>query len=503
MISHVTQRLTLVGLLVVVSSSAWAQFEGLDLSDSAPAPKKNEKAPAPKTTKPPEAKKPEPAAAPAASAADKSLELDLSTTADVKSVLILPPIVKVTSSTGGFSGFDTKKVSERFDSAAHKRLVSAFEKQLEGKVIPAELTMGVIVKEGLTPASIRTPAGLERVAKATNVAYIVVTEFNKTGALVGTIYDASGATQGQQSFVNNAAGITPKHADDMASFVSKELANVAKAAAAAAALASAAVVKEPPPPPPAEEEVTEAPTEFVTATKKSSFEPDPSKPRFVVTVGPGAVVRSLNVTGDRADSLAELRNNAVVGLGVYAQVSPLQFIAATAGQKWSDLELEVHWRRAFASAQGLSGAYAGQKCSITEDDVQLRGTYRYKVGDGAYLPTVGLGGGFSQERSLIGCALPVVSTTYRGADVQLRVKQPLYQQMVSLDVAIGPRFLIAGPSASPGFSFSGEAWVEFKPISYLFGRAGGRVSRLQVSDNTGLAVVDTRMFFALEVGAFF
>ena len=101
------------------------------------------------------------------------------------------------------------------------------------------------------------------------------------------------------------------------------------------------------------------------------------------------------------------------------------------------------------------------------------------------------------------CDLPVLSTSYRGADVQLRVRQPLYKNLVSLDLAVGPRFLFSGPSASPGFSIGGEAWVEATPVSYLFGRVGGRVSRLQVSNGTALTVLDTRMFFALEVGAYF
>lgn len=505
MISHLTQRLTLVGLLVVVSlgaGEARAQFEGLDLTEPTPAPKKNDKPAAPKKAVEPK-KADAPVAAPAPAAAEKSLELDLSTTADVKGVLILPPIVKVTSSTGGFSGFDTKKVSERFDLVAHKRLVAAFEKQLEGKVVPADLTQSVLVKEGLTPAAVRTPAGLQKLAKATNVAYMVQTELTKTGALAGVIYDSTGKQQGQSSFVNNAAGITQKHADDMAAYVSKEIASVSKAAAVAAAAAAAAAtpVKEAPLPPP-EDDVQEAPAAFEVATKSTFFDPDPSKPRLTVAVGPGAVVRSFTLSGDKASSLAELRSGTIVGLGVYAQVSPLQFIAATAGKRWSDLELEVNWRRAFVSAKGTQGSVEGQTCSVADDDLQLRGTYRYKLGDG-YLPSVGVGGGYSQERTVFACDLPVLSTSYRGADVQLRVRQPLYKDMVSLDLAVGPRFLFSGPSATPGFSMGGELWVEAKPVSYLFGRVGGRVSRLQVSDGTALTVVDTRMFFALEVGAYF
>ena len=73
MISNLTQRLTLVGLLIVVSlgaGSARAQFEGLDLTETpAPAPKKGDK-PAAKKSEP---KKETPVAAPAPVSAEKSL----------------------------------------------------------------------------------------------------------------------------------------------------------------------------------------------------------------------------------------------------------------------------------------------------------------------------------------------------------------------------------------------------------------------------------------------
>lgn len=485
MICKLTQRLTLVSSLVVVllAGSAWAQFEGLDLSDSAVTPKKTEKAPK---------KKPE--AAPAA----KALELDLSSTADVKGVLILPPIVKVTSSAGGFSGFDTKKVSEKFDLAAHKRLVASFEKQLEGKVIPVDLTQSVIAKEGLTTAAVRTPGGMAKLAKATHVAYVVLSELNKTGALVGNVYDAEGQQQGQPSFVNNAVLISQKQCDDLAGYVAKELATVAKAAAAAAAAATPMVEA----PPPAEEELAEPVTEFVTQSNAPLLSADPSKPRLVVAVGPGVVMRSMQVSGAQAASLAELRTGAVFGLGVYAQISPLQFLTETAGKAWSDFELEVNWRRAFAAAKGLQGSIDGQTCSVTDDDLQLKATYRYKL-DGEYLPALGIGGGYSQERTLFACNLPVVSTAYQGVDLQLRVRQPIYKSLVSFDLSVGPRFLFSGPSASGRFSIGGEGWVDMKPYSYLFARAGGRVSRLQAVDGTSLAVVDTRMFFGVEVGAYF
>ena len=96
-----------------------------------------------------------------------------------------------------------------------------------------------------------------------------------------------------------------------------------------------------------------------------------------------------------------------------------------------------------------------------------------------------------------------MSTTWRGVDAQLRIRQPLFRDLVTLELIGGPRILLPGPlAASPGFSLSAEAWLEVKPVSVLFARAGVRYSRLQAANPT-LAAVDSRTFLALELGAFF
>ncbi|MBL9036994.1 MAG: hypothetical protein JNG84_00640, partial [Archangium sp.] len=337
------------------------------------------------------------------------------------------------------------------------------------------------------------PASIQKLARSTKAGFVVVLDGTKSGTLSATIYDPNGRTQ--------AKPLSAKNADELAPLVAKELIELSKKTAAPVAEAP----KDEPTvaPPPVEDEVSEPVTEFAAVEKKSMFDERRTKPRIGVAVGPGGVMRSLSVSGEAAETLAELRNGGTPGIGVYAHINPLQFIAATEGKKWSDLELEVHWRRSFTAATGVSGGVEGQSCSMTDDDLQLRGTYRYRLTDGTYAPSVGLGGGFSQERTVFACDLPVISTVYRGIDAQLRVRQPVFKDVLSLDVAVGPRFLFAGPSANPGFTVAGEAWLEAKPISFLFARGGGRLSRIQASDNAGLAVVDTRMFFGVEVGAFF
>ncbi|MBL8940263.1 MAG: hypothetical protein JNM69_37300 [Archangium sp.] len=474
--------------LVVCASTAFAQFE-LDLSS--PPDKKDEKKV--------DAKKP--AAKPAEKAvekpAEKPVELDLSSTADVKAVLLLPPIVRVTQSQGGFSGFDTKKTFDKFDYASHKKFVASLGKQLEGKVLGADVIQGAIVKEGFTVALARTPAGLSKLARATNVGFIVLLEFNKTASLVATIHDAEGVVKGEPLYVANAGGLTQKNGDDLAAILGKALIDLSKEKPAAAV----ATVETPPPPPP-EEDINDAPPLEVKQAPKE-WSADPDKTRVVVAVGAGAALRGLSISGEAASQLAELRNNGVVGVGVYAQVQPLQFIPSMAGKRWADLEVEVNFRRAFVKATGVEGAAQGTNCSMTDDDLQVRGTYRFKVADATYAPSIGVGGGWSQERTLFdACTLPLVSATYRGIDAQLRIRQPLFRNLLALDLAAGPRILQGSSATATKLSLAGEAWLELKPASVFFVRGGARGSRLS-AELPGLTVVENRFFFALEAGAFF
>lgn len=484
MIHHTRVVLT---SLVVCASTAFAQFE-LDLSSPSPDKKDAKKV---------EPKKPvaKPADKPAAK--PDAVELDLSSSADVKAVLLLPPIVRVTQSQGGFSGFDTKKTFDKFDYASHKKFVASLSKQLEGKVLGAELIQGAIVKEGFTVALARTPAGLSKLARATNVGFVVLLEFNKTASLVATIHDAEGVAKGEPLYVANAGGLTQKNGDDLATILGKALIDLSKEKPATAV----ATVEAPPPPPP-EEDVNDAPPLEVKQAPKE-WSADPDKTRLVVAVGAGAALRALSISGEAASQLAELRNNGVIGVGVYAQVQPLQFIPSMAGKRWADLEVEVNFRRAIVKATGVEGAAQGTNCSMTDDDLQIRGTYRFKVADATYAPSVGVGGGWSQERTLFdACTLPLVSATYRGIDAQLRIRQPLFRNLLSLDLAAGPRILQGSSATSTKLSLAGEAWLELKPASVFFVRGGARGSRLS-AELPGLSVVENRFFFALEAGAFF
>jgi hypothetical protein len=457
--------------VALVSATAVAQFE-LDLTDE---------------------KKP---------AQDKSKsqpvdELDFSTTANVKQVVVLPPIVRVTQSQGGFSGFDNKKSFDKFDLSAHKRLVAALQKQLEGKVLPAEATQAAMTKEGITVAMVRSGVGVAKMAAALSASLVVVSELSKTGAMSATIVDVEGKQIGEPTVVSNAAGLTQKTADECASALSRALVEASKPKVVEAPVAAAAAPAHP------EEDVQDSPPSEVVSEVSKGWQADPEKTRVVVAVGGGGAFRDLSVSGAGAAQLAQLRNNGVVGVGLYAQVRPLQFIPSLQGGRFSDLELEVNFRRAFVRAIGTEGDVQGQSCSMTDDDLQVRGTYRVRVTNGAYSPWVGLGAGWSQERTVFeSCRFPVVSAAYRGFDAQLRVRQPLYKKILSLDAAFGPRILQGDGTTTTRLSMSGEAWLELKPFSIVFVRGGARASRL-LADLPNVALAENRIFFALEAGAFF
>ncbi|MEW6431710.1 MAG: hypothetical protein AB1730_09385 [Myxococcota bacterium] len=429
--------------------------------------------------------------------AQGDLELDLSAPADLESVALLPPTVRLTAKQGGFVGVDTTRTTYKWNTAAHARLVEAMTKELGGKVIPADVTQGALAKAGISAAQANAPEAQAKLARALNVAWLISFEPGANETLKGYIAD-SGGRRAAEVVIGGAAGIKPAAATAMAASLASKLKELAKQAQAARDAAIAAAR-----PPPVEQVVEEefAPPQ-VTQPAPRPFGPQRGAPRLSIAVGPGVVTRGLSVGGEASADLAQLQNGTVLGLGVSAQLQPLHFFDGTKAARWADLAAELHYRRAFVRARGTSGSVQGQTCDMTEDDVQVRGTFRYRFGENAYLPRVGLGAGFSQEQTRFACSLPVVSATYRGVDLQLRVRQALYRDLVSLDVSVGPRFLMGGPDATPAFSVSGEAWIEARPWSVLFARGGARLSRLSMS-NAGVSVVDTRGFFALELGAFF
>lgn len=422
--------------------------------------------------------------------------------------IVLPPVATVAvGKKGPFAGVDTRKSAERFDTAAHRRLVAAFDAKLGGKTLPADVVLGLLSNAKVTAKNVSTPEALKTVATTAKVEWLVAFSFGKSNTLTAQIHDAQGAPVGDAYVLTRASnGLNDAQAKEVAEQLAPRILVLEKARldTLAELARQAAVVT------PKEEEFVD--TELTQLNKKRSapagtsdegWKPDPDRTRAWVAIGPGAALRDLQLSGETADQLALLENGGVVGLGVAASLFPLELFDATGGKAWSQLSLEVHYRRAFVQARTEAAGFEGA-CSMTDDDLQLRAGWRYRLGEaGGYLPTIGVAGGWSQEQTRFECNLPLVSTTWRGVDAQLRVRQPLFKNIVTLELVGGPRVILPGPlAAQPGFSFSGEAWLEVKPVSILFARAGGRASYLQAA-NPQLSAIDTRAFFALELGAFF
>lgn len=424
--------------------------------------------------------------------------------------LVLPPVgTFAVGKKGPFAGVDTRKTTDRFDTAGHKRLVTAFDAKLGGKAIPADVTLGLLEKANVTAKNVDKPESLKALAAAAKVEWLVTFDLGaKSSSLTAQIHDSAGNKVGDAIVLPKAQlGLTDAQAQQMAELVVPKLLVLEKARIdTIAELNRQAELLKPKPP----EEFVD--TELTQLKKKrapdaapeGSSWPDARRVRAFVAVGPGAAVRDLQLSGNQAAQLADLKNNAIVGLGVAAAIMPLELFDATAGRSWSQLSLEFHYRRAFVEARSDSPGFEGTTCSMNDDDVQLRAGWRYRFGDGdGYAPTIGVAGGWSQENTQFQCSLPLVSTTWRGVDAQLRIRQPLYKNVLTLEVVGGPRFVLPGPlAANPQFSLSGEAWLELKPVSILFARGGARASWLRAS-NPELAAVDTRAFFAFELGAFF
>ncbi|MBL8957247.1 MAG: hypothetical protein JNK82_41120 [Myxococcaceae bacterium] len=443
--------------------------------------------------------------------AQSELGLDLSAESTVKEVVLIPPIYRVTTKEGGaFAGVDTNKVTEKLDSVAHKRLVAALEKILgPKKVITSDVTAAAITKEGLKPAQLRTSQGMAQLAKATSAAWVVYYDL-KGGTLASAIYTMFGEATGKSAQASGvqAGSLTPAAAEALQKQIAAHLVALTKAKPET----QAKVEPVPAPPPPAEEEVSgEIDSEIARerAARRTIVETvEPTKPRVVLAVGAGATWRNQTVGGDAAPSLAELKNDSAPGIALYAQVNPLHFIERFRDVPYSDLFVDVNWRYAFIRARASGGGVDGQSCSVVDDEIQLRGNFRWALGGGrapeeySMLPSIGVGAGWAQERAVFtGCNLPVVSAVYRGVDLQLRVKQPVFRDRVALDLAFGPRVLVGGPLApKTGLSLAGEAWLEAKPVSLLFLRGGARFFRAVMTDDVAVATQDVRLFFALEVG---
>ncbi len=412
--------------------------------------------------------------------------------------VVLTPVVftQVTNKNGGFAGIKNAKSVDKVDSGSLARLVAGMQAELgSASVIPTDATQAALT--AITASQLKTPEGLKRLATATKAEWAVLFELTRQGSIVARVHSSSGVAIGMPMSVAKAGSLSAPKVKELCKLVAAKL--ISLSSVAPAAVAEPAVIE----PPPLDREVeNEIDREMAfEKQRKQDLRDEPRVTRAAVLLSAGTALRSQNLSGAASGHLTSLQSSPALAMGFYVMVAPLQLFDSLQGKRLSDFTVDVHFRRAFLKAKALAGEDEGQTCAITDDAVQYRGSWRIPLGN--MLPSIGLGAGYTQERAVVGCDLPVASAIYRGVDVQLRVRQPLYRDVLALDLTWGPRFLLKGTTASrPDFSWSGEAWLEARPASLLFLRAGGRVFRAQLNDGKGLKVVDLRSFIAAEVGVF-
>ncbi|MBI5548795.1 MAG: hypothetical protein HY901_33350 [Deltaproteobacteria bacterium] len=225
------------------------------------------------------------------------------------------------------------------------------------------------------------------------------------------------------------------------------------------------------------------------------------RPFVTVAVGGGASLRTLDVAGAASAEIAPLKMGAMPAAGVYLAFFPLQLASSVASRPWAEVVIDGQYRRTLVQAAAQGGTWDGQTCKVDDDELLLGAGWRYRLGDG-YLPRLGLGARWASERAHFACGLPVLSTRYGAFDAQARIVQPLIPDLLELDLAAGPRFLLSGELAEPdGFSFSAEAWLVAHVGTVAYGRLGARYSQTRAGRAARVDVADQRTFLALEIGA--
>ena len=415
---------------------------------------------------------------------------------------MLTPVVftQVTNKNGGFAGIKNAKSVDKIDPGSLSRLVAGMQAELgAASVIATDVTQAALTTEALTATQLKTAEGLKRLASATKAEWVVLFELTRQGSVVARVHSSSGVAVGMPMSAAKASTLSEPKVKELCRLVAAQL--IALSAVEPAKVAEPAVIEAPPPDREVESEIEIDRELAFERQRKQELRDLPRVTRAAVALSAGAVLRSQNLSGAASDHLTSLQSSPALAMGFYVMVAPLQLFEGLQGKRLSDFTVDVSFRRAFLKARALSGDDEGQTCAITDDAVQYRGTFRIPLGTN--LPSIGLGAGYTQERAVVGCDLPVASAIYRGVDLQLRVRQPLYRDVLALDLTWGPRFLLKGTTASrPDFSWSAEAWLEARPASLLFLRVGGRVFRAQLNDGKGLKVVDVRSFIAAEVGVF-
>jgi hypothetical protein len=405
----------------------------------------------------------------------------------------------------------------KLDAAAHARVAAALEVELPGRVVTSEATLQAMAKEKLNAEDIRGPDPIYKLAHIT-WAYRAVTLDFRGHDVVLDIYDTDQRVLSQSVTVAHAGSLTRADAERIARTVASVVRAKQPAPEAEAELPPVPalpnegeperlqpLVPEAPGSPGGKSEVTDADlAEAMRGPQLPPPKPRPYRPPFIrLAVGPGVGVGGVAAHGEVAAGLAPIQRRAVPDLAVYLDLEPLHLAGnKVANAAWSDLIVEGTFRRGFAHASSV-GPDGPVTCGMDDDEVMVRVDWRYRF-QGAYVPQIGAGAGWGQDRLRFHCSLPVPSTSYRAFDVHLRILQPIIPRRFWVELVAGPRFAVVGDGAStPGPAVGGDFWVYGQITSYLFLRGGVRAATTRLAEIPNLTVNTWRISADLQLGASF
>ncbi len=377
-----------------------------------------------------------------------------------------------------------RKAKGGWDLEAFEQLVPALRDRFGGRVLTAEQVAEAAKRLKLTPQKVATPEGRAKLARALGAERVVVLE-----PAAGKLYAAIHLGPNAEVLREIACPAPLKGVWDRA------LADAV--AATLLAQAGAALGGPPPPPPPAlPGPIASSDVDAELAREQRRDAPLAGPRLAVLSAGPGAGFRSSEARSGEA--LDTLDPRALPALSLHGALFPLRLSTALAGAAYSDVVLDVQYRKAFAEARG-----ATQTCPVTDDALLVRALGRWRFGDG-FVPRVGVGAGWGFERSIVQCDLPVPSADLRFADLLVTVAQPLAPELLELELAGGPRLLFGGEATeATATGFSAEAFVTGYLGPYLHLRGGLRTSKLAAKGPGLSELEELRTFAALEVGAYF
>jgi hypothetical protein len=425
-----------------------------------------------------------------ASAAQAQFELDLSTTADVQPVIVLPPVVRVTTTTGGsFVGVNTKKTTERFDLTSLPKLTAAFVKQLEGKVVATDKVLAELKR--ISPAALHREDERAKLVTALSAGYLVLVELDAKGAhWQATVWSKTGVEVTPPLVADEGSAFSSGVVDSLARKVAETLTAAAKKAKPAVAAVEPVVA----PPPPPEDVAVEVEETTRAAPKQELI----TAPWLVVAVGLGPSFRGLRATS--VSPIVPQSPSAMLGLTADLEFSPLRLVPSLANTKFTDVIIEGRYRRNVAQAEVVGDPTSSGPCAVTDDELLARLKARYPLG--GRLPSLGASVAFAQERTAFACAVPTLSTTWQSTELMLQVMERLIDDRLTLEVAGGPRFVSSVHAAGfPHGAFAIEAWVRARPTAKVSVRAGARLTDTALTTwPDGVNVVDLRVFAGVEVG---